>query len=134
MIIPDCHYIDCCCLSTRTVGGPWMRIKQLISNLIVRVAVPTHTLICGNSEEFLFLVWIFHINDILIIFSNCCSHTSVIMMPQCWQIYSDSYNIILFYTCMCYIPHSTCDGSDISCMYSCTTSILISERQDQCHK
>ena len=63
----------------------------------------------------LFLDRIFDINDILIIFSNCCSQAIVIMMPQCWQIYSDSYNIILFCTCMCYIIRSTCDGNDINC-------------------
>ena len=50
------------------------------------------------------------------------------MMPQCWQIYSDSYNIILFCTYMCYIPPTTYDGSDISCMYYFN---LIWERQDQ---
>ena len=55
---------------------------------------------------FLFFVWIFDINDILVIFP----------LKKSQQIYSYSYNIILFCTCMCYIPHSTCDGSDISCM------------------
>ena len=54
---------------------------------------------------------------ILIIFKMFCSHATVILMTQCSQVYSDTYNIILFCIYMCYIPHSICDGSDICCMY-----------------
>ena len=68
-------------------------------------------------SDMLFLVWIVDISNILIIFNMCCSHVTIIVRKQCRQVYSDIYNIILFYTYMCYIPHSICDGKDICCMY-----------------
>ena len=52
-----------------------------------------------------------------------CSHATVIVMTQCRQIYSVLYNKILLCTSMCYIPHSTCDGSVICCMYCFSTDL-----------
>jgi hypothetical protein len=44
---------------------------------------------------------------------------------QVWQCTGDLYNIILFCICVCYITHSTCEGSVI------IISSLIWERQEQ---
>ena len=97
---------------------PWLTSAILLYVLSCQIIVHySHT---KNRFSYfllaiLFVVWIFDITGILIILNNCCSHTTVILMA----VSANLFWLIPYHfccTCMCYIPYSTCKGSDSSCM------------------
>ena len=76
----------------------------------------------------LFLVWIFDIKDIVIIFHNCCNHTTVIWCHSVGKFIM-IHTIAFCFILACAVFHIVLEIAVTSS--ASTTSIYIWERQDQ---